>query len=60
MTHCRCCQMPLFHPLSIGRKLCSTCFMGMDARLLKAAAREQHEIDTLESWWNSTLEGANR
>jgi hypothetical protein len=34
--------------------------MKMDARLLKEQAEEQHEIDTLEALWNSTLEGANR
>jgi hypothetical protein len=34
--------------------------MKMDARLLKEQAEEQHERDTLESWWNLTTEGANR
>jgi hypothetical protein len=40
--------------------LCTSCFMKMDARLMYATAKEQHEIDTLEAMWNSTLEGANR
>jgi hypothetical protein len=40
--------------------LCTTCFMKIDARLLYATAKEQHEIDLLNSWWDSTLEGANR
>lgn len=50
MTHCRCCDMPLFHPLSIQRALCTTCFMKMDARLLKVWAEKEAELEKLEAW----------
>lgn len=51
MTHCRCCDIPLFHPLCAARALCSGCFMKMDARLLKVWAEKEAELEKLEAWW---------
>ena len=50
MTHCRCCDVPLFHPMSMNRALCSACFMRMDARLLKVWAEKEAELEKLEGW----------
>ena len=57
MTHCRCCDMPLFHPISIQRALCTTCFMAMDARLLKVWAEKEAELEKLEAW--AKLDGSH-
>lgn len=62
MTHCRCCDMPLFHPLSIQRAICSRCFMALDKRLLEdlpdmpPARRDLQRID-LERMWK--LDGSH-
>lgn len=50
MKHCRCCNVPLFHPLNVVRALCSSCFMKMDSRLLKVWAEKEAELEKLEAW----------
>jgi len=65
MKLCQCCNGFLATRFVHAVPVCYSCFQKMDTRLLAdlpdlTPPQRQLEIEKLESWWNSTLEGANR